>query len=61
MIEKSLFKIRHRIVVDCHLGYEAQYRRWWMPFYIQGGKNTHRTLDAAEEYAKKRFSVKYIK
>ena len=41
---------RYRIVTDEYLGYEVQWRYWWMPFYVQGAMNAHRTVDDAENY-----------
>ena len=31
----SMFRTRYRIVTDNYNGFEAQFRRWWMPFYCQ--------------------------
>ncbi len=48
-----MFKTRYRIVTDAHLGYEAQVRYWWLPFWFQlsdtfHGTNTHSTVEQAE-------------
>ena len=43
--------VRYRIVTDRFAGYEVQWWRWWWPFWIQGKTNTHRTIEAAREYA----------
>ena len=45
---------KYRIVTDEWAGFEVQSWRWWWPFWIEvGGTNTHRTIQAAEEYAKR--------
>jgi hypothetical protein len=58
----DLFRTRYRVVGDRYLGFEAQFRYWWMPFYMQmwgaGPANTHRTVDDAERFiAKARAKV----
>ena len=46
----NIFRTRYRIVKDDYAGYEAQYRHWWMPFYIQvNGVNTRPTLEACRK------------
>lgn len=51
-----MFKNKYRIVKDSYLGYEAQVKRWWFPFYwVQMGfTNTHRTIEDAKNYIKKK-------
>lgn len=44
---------KYRIVADKWAGYEVQSWRWWWPFWTQGVINTHPTIEAAEEYAKR--------
>ena len=48
---RRIFRTRHRVVRDGFLGFEAQFRYWWMPFYMQmwhtGMTNTHRTVEDA--------------
>lgn len=40
---------KYRVVRDRYLGYEAQFRPWWSPIWLQCyGVNTSRTLDRAE-------------
>lgn len=59
----QLFRTRYRIVRDRWLGYEVQFRWWWMPFYVQGRTNTHVSVRQAEEYVeflRKGPVVKYI-
>jgi hypothetical protein len=47
------FKNRYRVVRDGVAGFEAQWRPWWWPFWIQlNGVNTSRSLDAALEIVK---------
>ena len=42
---------KYRIVIDNYLGYEAQIKRWWFPFWTQlNGLNTHITIEQAKEY-----------
>ena len=43
-------KTRYRIVKDGYCGYEAQYKKWWMPFYCQiGYVNTSSTIEKARQ------------
>ena len=43
----------YRIVRDGYAGYEVQKRTWWLPIWRQAGFcNTHRSIEAAREYAK---------
>jgi hypothetical protein len=45
----KLFKTKYRIVKDNYDGFEAQFKRWWMPFYMQCfGVNTSPTLEKAK-------------
>ena len=45
----DFFKTRYRVVSDKYCGFEAQYRHWWMPFYLQCfGTNTSSTLEGAK-------------
>ena len=30
-----MFKTKYRIVTDTFCGYEAQYKLWWFPFWLQ--------------------------
>lgn len=51
----SFFDDRYRIVTDAFSGYEAQYRPWWFPFWIQmtgsrWGTNTHTTAFNAKKF-----------
>lgn len=53
----------YRIVRDRWLGYEVQWRYWWMPFWVQASfSNTHSTIEKAEEFARNhaRPQVKYL-
>lgn len=48
----------YRVVTDNYRGFEVQYRTPWWPFWQQcgcrgKGINTHRTLEEAEEFARK--------
>ena len=46
-----MFKTRYRIVTDEYSGYEAQYRPWWSPVWIQMNfTNTHPSIEKAEAY-----------
>ena len=50
-------KNRYRIVEDTFLGYEAQVKFWWFPlmwFQMGSPVNTHRTVEAAEAYIRRR-------
>jgi len=46
-------KTKYRIVTDKYAGYEVQRWRWWFPFWLQVGVNTHLTVEAARQYIKK--------
>ena len=46
-----MFKRRYRIVTDVFCGYEAQYKPWWSPVWIQMNfTNTHPSIEKAEAY-----------
>lgn len=45
-----MFRNRYRVVTDRYLGYEAQVRYWWWPFWIQCGCNTHPSLEKAVDH-----------
>ncbi len=46
-----MFKINYRVVTDQYLGYEAQVKYWWCPFWIQLGRaNSHLSIEKAVEY-----------
>lgn len=62
-----MLKYKYRIVTDVYLGYEAQVRYWWFPFWMQlNMTNTHPSVEAAERYiekykkSRKAEVVKYI-
>ena len=45
----KFFETRYRVIRDTYNGYEAQFKHWWMPFYLQiGGTNTFTTEIAAK-------------
>lgn len=47
----KFFRTRYRIVTDKFCGYEAQFRWWWMPFYMEMGfTNTHTTVERARSF-----------
>ena len=49
----NFFKTKYRVVTDNYLGYEAQYRPWFLPFWQQlNGTNTHPTIEKALEMCK---------
>ena len=52
----------YRIVTDRFNGYEVQRRTWWWPFWRQVGVNTHVTINAAEQFARRDAGtvVKYL-
>lgn len=42
-------KVKYRIVTDDWGGYEAQYKLWWWPFWLQlFWTNTSSTIEGAE-------------
>lgn len=45
-----MFKTKYRIVTDDYLGFEAQYKIWWFPFWFQCSINTRRTVKESEDY-----------
>jgi hypothetical protein len=46
----NFFKTKYRVVKDSYLGYEAQYKPWWFPFYrMIGFSNTSRSFELAYE------------
>lgn len=50
----KLFRIRYRITTDVYLGYQVEFRYWWVPFYIQVDRaNTWGSLELAKAYLKK--------
>lgn len=54
--------MKMRIVTDTHAGYEVQVWRWWFPFWVAHRRNTHPTVEKAEEYARRamKFVVKEV-
>lgn len=51
-----MFKRKYRIVRDGYLGYEVQFKPWWLPIWVQawgeiGPSNTHISLEEAEKFA----------
>lgn len=50
----NFFKTKYRIVSDNFAGFEAQFKVWWFPFWIQCfGVNTRATLESAIEVCKR--------
>jgi hypothetical protein len=49
-----MFKTRYRVVTDSYLGFEAQVRYWWWPWWLltQEG-NTHPSIEKALEHIKR--------
>jgi len=46
---KIIFRTRYRIVLDRYGGYDAQYRLWWWPFWVQCYRvDAQRTLEDAK-------------
>jgi hypothetical protein len=57
--------VKVRVVRDGYLGYEAQGKVWWWPFWFQlyekgHVSNTHSTLDAAKEFALRKKAEKKV-
>lgn len=48
---------KYRIVTDEYLGFEVQVRRWWWPFWVGAGINTHASVEGAERYARGRAGL----
>ncbi len=49
----NFFKTKYRVVTDNYLGYEAQYKPWFLPFWQQlNGANTRSTIEEALELCK---------
>ena len=47
---KNLFRTKYRIVRDAYNGYEAQYKPWWCPFWLQIGINTSSNVEQAKTF-----------
>ena len=46
----AFFRTKYRIVKDGYLGYEAQFKRWWFPFWMQCDFcNTSGTVEQARK------------
>jgi hypothetical protein len=52
----KFFDTKYRIVRDKYSGYEAQYRPWWFPIWVEldkagigNGTNTCKTIERARE------------
>ena len=43
-------KLKFRIVRDTYLGFEAQFRPLWFPFWITCGINTFASVEEARKY-----------
>ncbi len=49
----DFFKTKYRVVTDNYLGYEAQYKPWFLPFWQQLNEvNTHHIIERALEMCK---------
>ena len=35
----KFFETKYRIITDNYSGYEIQYKKWWMPFYMQSSRS----------------------
>lgn len=62
---KNMFKTKYRVVTDKYSGFEAQYKVWWFPFWVQCyGTNTSFSVNDAiktiERHAKPRFKSKVV-
>jgi len=45
----GMFKTRYRVVIDYCAGYEAQFRRWWMPVWMPiNYRNTSSSVEKAK-------------
>lgn len=49
---KRLFRTRYRVVADDYLGFEAQRRLWFWPFYSQWIINTHSSVEEAKRFVR---------
>lgn len=47
---KNLFKTKYRTVRDSYNGYEAQYKLWWFPFWLQIETNTSSNVEQAKKF-----------
>jgi hypothetical protein len=52
--------MKYRIVGDRYAGYEVQHKRWWFPFWIQVGINTHGMEEKAMAFIERLSYVKYV-
>lgn len=60
---KAMTQKRYRIVVDRYNGFEAQFRWWWSPIWLQCfGCNTTSSVEQAEAVCRKHAQpvVKYV-
>jgi hypothetical protein len=57
-----MFKTHYRVVTDRYLGFEAQVRYWWSPFWIECGyPNTHPSIEKAVDHIKRCKGYKSFK
>lgn len=47
---KPFFAPAYRIITDDYAGYEVQIKRWWSPFFIQIGINTHSSVTHCQQF-----------
>lgn len=48
--QSAFFRTKYRIVKDGYAGYEAQFKRWWFPVWMQCGFcNTSGTVEMARK------------
>lgn len=52
----DFFKTKYRIVTDKYAGFEVQFRFGWWPFWTQCNNiNTHKTVELAEEWCRRKY------
>lgn len=57
----KFFETKYRVVIDKYLGYEAQFKYWWMPIYFQiGGCNTFPDMESAKSLCKRHLKPKVV-
>lgn len=55
----KIFQTRYRIVTDRYAGFEAQFRVWWWPCWMQiNGMNTFPSAEAAERFIRNHVDEK---
>ena len=52
--------MKARIIHDGYGQFDVQFKRWWLPFWITDNYFSFRTLEKAEQYAKRGQVVEFL-